>query len=153
MSKLTDTPAIIQNFTIDAANISGAEGKAIVVSRYIGTPKDVTKNSQIINVTVSNSTASFTGNNSGIIAGRGENLSDAITISGCKVTNTDLICTLNSTTNATRYGLQFYYLPNSLYFLFFLHKMHNFPVPFLTAPTPSLLLILPESPPSQAPKY
>ena len=101
----TDTPAIIQNFTIDAANISGAEGKAIVVSRYIGTPKDVTKNSQIINVTVSNSTASFTGNNNGIIAGRGNDGTSSITISGCKVTNTDLICTLNSTTNATRYGI------------------------------------------------
>ena len=101
----TNTPAIIQNFTIDKADISGAEGKAIVVSRFSGSPKDVTKNSQIIDVTVSNSTASFTGNNSGIIAGRGPSSADAITISGCKVTNTDLICTANSTTNALRYGI------------------------------------------------
>ena len=101
----TDTPAVIKDFTIDKANISGAEGKAIVVSRFIGNPKDVTKNSQITDVTVSNSTASFSGNNSGIIAGRGNGLNDAITISGCKVTNTDLICTANSTTNAERYGI------------------------------------------------
>lgn len=101
----TATPAIIQNFTIDKANISGAEGKAIVVSRFAGSPKDVTKNSQIIDVTVSNSTASFSGNNCGIIAGRGPASADAITISGCKVTNTDLICTANSTTNILRYGI------------------------------------------------
>ena len=101
----TDYPATIKNFTIDSANISGAEGKAVVVSRFSGNPKNSSKNNKIADVTVTNSTASFTGDNCGIIAGRCQSDNQAITITGCKVSNTSLICTASTTTNITQWGM------------------------------------------------
>lgn len=101
----TEYPATVKNFTIENANISGAEGKAIVVSRFSGNPKNASKNNTIADVTVTNSTASFSGNNCGIIAGRCQTDNQAITISGCKVANTKLICTADTTTNITQWGM------------------------------------------------
>ena len=101
----TENPVTIRNLTVDSATISGAEGRAVLVSRFMGNPKDVTKNNLIENVTVSNSTGSFTGNNSGILVGRCNADDQAITISGCTVTNCDLICTESTTTNRTQWGI------------------------------------------------
>lgn len=101
----TEYPATVKNFTIDNANIGGAEGKAIVVSRFSGNPKSVSKNNTIADVTVTNSTGSFSGNNCGIIAGRCQTDNQSITITGCKVTNTKLVCTANTDTNITQWGM------------------------------------------------
>ena len=101
----TENPVTIRNLTVDSATIKGAEGRAVLVSRFMGNPKDTTKNNLIENVTVSNSTGSFTGNNCGILVGRCNADDQAITISGCTVTNCDLICTESSTANRTQWGI------------------------------------------------
>ena len=101
----TDHPATIRNLTLDSANISGGEGRAVLVCRYNGKPADSADNNLIENVTVSNSTGSFSGGNCGILVGRCNADDQAITVSGCTVTDCRLICTASSTTNLARWGM------------------------------------------------
>ena len=101
----TESPAVIRDLTVDGASIAGAEGRAVLVCRFQGNPQDAANNNLIENVTVSNSTASFTGSNCGILVGRCQADEQAITISGCSVTDCDLICTASSATNVARWGM------------------------------------------------
>ena len=101
----TDSPATIRDLTLDNAQISGGEGRAILVCRFNGNALDPSANSRILNVTVSNSTASFSGGNCGILAGRCLSDGQAITIQGCTISNCQLICTASSATNLARWGM------------------------------------------------
>lgn len=84
----------IKNLTIDHADVTGDNGTAVVVARIMGNPKNSSLNSQILNVHVTNSTVKCPKSNAAIIAGRNESSSgDAITISGCTVTNCTVKCT------------------------------------------------------------
>ena len=100
-----ETPAVIKSFTLSGADISGDEGMALVVSQINGNAYNVEQNNQITDVHVISSTGTFTGNNCGVIAGRGQNDDDAVTVSGCTVTDTNLVCTTDSTTNVVNWGL------------------------------------------------
>ena len=101
----TEYPATIQNLTLDGVDISGGEGKAVLVCRFSGNPENVDANNRIDNVTVKNSTGRFSGSNCGLLVGRCTADSQAITISGCSVTDCDLICTASSATNLARWGM------------------------------------------------
>ena len=101
----TDSPATIRNFTLDRAQVSGGEGRAVLVCRFNGKPENVSANNLIENVTVSRSTGSFSGGNCGIIAGRCYADNQAVTISGCAVVDCELICTASTSTNPARWGM------------------------------------------------
>ena len=107
----TEDPVTIKNFTLDSANISGTSG-AVVVSKIYGNPQRTASGGNssanpnaITDVTVTNSTATFTGNKSGIILGAGSGDDDATVITGCAVSETDLICSANTTTNVQNWGI------------------------------------------------
>lgn len=101
----TDSPATIRELTLDSARISGGEGRAVLVSRFVGESTDAAANNLIQNVTVSNSTGSFSGSNCGILVGRCQADGQAITIDGCTVTGCAMLCTASSSTNLTRWGM------------------------------------------------
>lgn len=101
----TESPATIRDLTVDGAQICGGEGRAVLVCRFDGNPQDTAANNLIENVTVSGSTGSFSGSNCGILVGRCQSDGQAITISGCSVTDCDLVCTASSSTNLARWGM------------------------------------------------
>ena len=107
----TANPVTIKNFTVDNATISGTRG-AVVVSTMYGNPQRAASGGNasanpnaITDVTVTNSTATFTGNKCGIILGAGSGDDDATVITGCAVSETDLICSASTTTNVQNWGI------------------------------------------------
>lgn len=101
----TDSPVVIRDLTLEGAQISGGEGRAVLVCRFSGAPQDTSKNGLIQNVSVIGSTGSFTGSNCGILVGRCQEDGQSITIDGCRVTDCQLVCTAASETNVARWGM------------------------------------------------
>ena len=95
----------IKNFTLDNAQITGTNGSAIVVARIVGNPRNSSLNSQILNVHVTNSTMTSSTSNAAIIAGRNASGGgDAVTISGCTVTDSTVECTATAGSEINNYG-------------------------------------------------
>ena len=95
----------IKNFTLDKANITGTKGTAIVVARIMGNPRNSSINNQILNVHVTNSTITSSTSNTAIIAGRNQSANgDAVTISGCTITESHVVCTASAGSDITNYG-------------------------------------------------